>query len=117
MCLIFYLVVAIATMFVATKVNAQEFKFGAKGGLNLATFNGKDADDAKMRVGFHLGAVAEYAFNEQMAIQSELLFSAQGAKGKEKYSGVEVEEMMKLNYISLPVMFKYYVMEGLSIQV
>ncbi len=72
-------IVALATLFAATAVNAQEFKFSAKGGLNLATLNGKDTDDAKMKVGFNLGLVGEYAFNEKMAIQPELLFSAQGA--------------------------------------
>ncbi len=103
-------IAALATLFAATTVNAQEFNFGAKGGLNLATLNGKDADDVKMKVGFNLGLVGEYAFNEKMAIQPELLFSAQGAKSEEG------DGKLKLNYLSLPVMFKYYVAEGFSLQ-
>ncbi len=105
-------IVALATVFMATKVNAQEFNFGAKGGLNLATLNGKDADDLKMKIGFNLGLVGEYAFNEKIAIQPELLFSAQGAKAEEG----DDDFKLKLNYLSLPVMFKYYVAEGLSLQ-
>ncbi len=80
-------IVAFVTMFSATAVNAQNFKFGAKGGLNLATLNGKDADDVKMKVGFNLGLVGEYAFNEKMAIQPELLFSAQGADDEDVKDG------------------------------
>lgn len=105
-------IVALTSLFMATKVNAQEFKYGAKAGVNLATFNGKDVDDVKMLTSFNIGLVGEYAFSDKMAIQPELLFSAQGAKFEGNIDNVKV----KLNYLSLPIMFKYYVAEGLSIQ-
>jgi len=90
----------------------QEVKFGPKAGVNFATVNGKDADDAKMLTGFHVGAFAEIKFNDKFAIQPEVLYSAQGAKGKDE--GVEVKA--KYDYINVPIMAKYYVTENLAFE-
>ncbi len=102
-------IVAFVTMFSATAVNAQNFKFGAKGGINFANLTGDDVD-ADMLVGFHLGVTAEYTFNEKIGIQPELLFSAQGAKA----DGEDFKA--KLNYLNLPVMLKYHVTKGFNLQ-
>ncbi len=102
-------IVAFATLFIATKTNAQEFKFGLKGGINFAKFIGDDVD-ADMFTGFHLGAVAEYSFNEKVVIQPELLFSTQGAKA----DGANFK--VKVNYLNLPIMVKYFVSDGFNLQ-
>lgn len=104
---IFFTLVAIA--FLATQADAQDFNFGVKGGLNLANLNGK-VDNNKMLTSFHIGVLAEYMVNDQFAIQPELLFSGQGAKIKGE------DGKIQLNYINIPVMLKYYVAEGLSLQ-
>ena len=39
-------------------ITAQEIKFGAKAGLNLANMSG-DVEDNSMKVAFHLGGMAE----------------------------------------------------------
>ncbi len=75
--------------------------------LNLATFNGKDTNNAKMCVGFHLGVVAEYALKNSLSYY--FLHKGQ-ILGKRKKN-------TKLNYLIFPAMFKDYVMKGLSIQV
>jgi len=90
----------------------QEVKFGPKAGVNFATVNGKDVDEAKMLTGFHVGAFAEIKFNDKFAIQPEVLYSAQGAKGKDE--GVEVKT--KYDYINVPIMAKYYVTENLAFE-
>src|SRR5690606_40294848 len=69
------LFVAVATI----AGNAQEIKFGAKAGLNIANQTG-DVEDSKSLIGFHLGAFAEIKLAEQFAFQPELLYSIQGAK-------------------------------------
>lgn len=105
-----FLVMVVALL--AIQGNAQDLNFGVKGGLNLANFTGDDAGDTDMRTAFHLGVLAEYMINEQFAIQPEVLFSAQGAKIKNKLGELDV----KLGYVNVPVMFKYYVAPGFSLQ-
>lgn len=109
--------VAISTSAVAQ----QEVKFGPKAGVNFATLNGKDAEDAKMLIGFHVGAFAEIKFNEKFAVQPEVVFSAQGAKteGSRTIAGVTTsyEGTSKINYINVPIMAKYYVAPSFAIEV
>lgn len=113
------ILLSLSAVFVFGLTNAQEINFGVKAGLNLATLTG-DIDDAKSKTGFHVGAVAEFKLTDNFSIQPELLYSAQGAKTEYSESAfgmtVTAEEDMKINYLTLPVMAKYYVIEGLSIQ-
>lgn len=94
---------------------AQDIKFGAKAGLNIADFGG-DAETSGSRTGFHVGAVAEFKLTEQFSIQPELLYSMQGAKFETLDGFDVVEEDMKLDYLNIPIMAKYYLFEGFSIQ-
>ncbi len=105
---------AIIAVFTMTSVNAQ--KFGAKLGLNLATVT--NYDNAKMKTGFHVGGVAEFEITEQFTFQPEIVFSMQGVKinnGVEGVGGLD-DSRLKLNYINVPLIAKYYVTEALSIQ-
>ena len=108
--------VAISTSAVAQ----QEVKFGPKAGVNFAMLNGKDAEDSKMLIGFHVGAFAEIKFNEKFAVQPEVVFSAQGAKteSSETIAGTTVsyEGKAKINYINVPIMAKYYVAPSFAVE-
>jgi hypothetical protein len=100
--------------------NAQEkITFGAKAGLNLATLTG-DVENADMKAGIHFGGMAEISINDKFSVQPELLFSTQGAKYEDSYNdGFEtgkIEGKEKLTYINLPIIAKYYVTEGLSLE-
>jgi opacity protein-like surface antigen len=99
---------------------AQEaMKFGVKAGVNFATFGG-DANNAESRTGFHAGAVAEFKLSENFSIQPELLYSQMGSKTNESVNefGVNFREEVsnKYDYISLPILAKYYIIKGLSIE-
>ncbi len=104
-----FLVAAIA-VFGFTSVNAQEVTFGAKAGLNLASASGDETDDIKARTAFHVGVVAEIAISDVFSVQPDLLYSSQGAKADEG------DGEIKLDYINLPIMAKYYVAEGFSVE-
>jgi len=97
------------------KSPAGDFRFGFKGGYNLANIGG-DVEDNKSLSGFHLGGFVEIPVSEKFAIQPEVLYSAQGAKYKETDFGVTYEWKTKLDYINIPVMAKYYVLDQLSIE-
>jgi opacity protein-like surface antigen len=89
--------------------NAQQTRFGVKGGLNLSTVVGGDVNDAKTLVGFHVGGFAEIGIVEKFYIQPELLFSAQGTK----IDGGPFEDGdIKLNYLNIPVLAKYYIVDN-----
>ncbi|MGI9550310.1 MAG: porin family protein [Aurantibacter sp.] len=91
-------------------LNAQDITIGAKAGLNFATLQ-PDLNDPKSRTSFHLGGMAEIPINEMFSVQPELLYSSQGVKDES-----DDDEVVRLNYISLPVLAKYYVIEALSIE-
>ncbi|MCT4698875.1 porin family protein [Tenacibaculum haliotis] len=93
-------------------VNAQEVTFGAKAGLNIANVSGDGIDDNDARTSFHIGAVAEIEISDKFSVQPELVYSAQGAKTK--MEGIDVT--MALDYLNVPVMAKYYVAEGFSLE-
>lgn len=94
-------------------------RIGVKGGLNFTNLiNDKDG---KTRTSFHAGLSAEFFVNNELSIQPELLYSRQGAKARfttNSWMGYsEIEATMKLDYINIPVMLKYYPAEGFSLQV
>lgn len=100
--------------------NAQEIKFGAKGGVGVSTFSG-DVDDVEAKFAAHIGGFAEFKFNK-FAIQPELLVSYIGAEWNQDYNNWyydgpvdKVTYQANLLYLHIPVMGKYYVIEPLSI--
>lgn len=98
------------TVFAACLVFAAsaQFKGGIKAGANLANIGGDDANDTDMLFAFHLGAYGQFGLSEKLTLQPELLYYGAGAKAD--------DEELKINYISIPVMFKYNVGETLNIQ-
>ena len=95
-----------------SNVNAQEVKFGAKAGVNFANLSGDDADDLDSRTSFHIGGVVNIGISEKFAVQPELVYSSQGAKGN--FEGVDVD--YNFDYINVPVLAKFTVAEGFSIE-
>ncbi|HEX9826031.1 MAG TPA: porin family protein [Flavobacteriaceae bacterium] len=89
-------------------MNAQEVTFGAKAGVNFASLGGDDSDGLDGLTSFHVGGVVVIGVSEKFAIQPELLYSSQGAS----YDGGD----LKLDYINVPVLAKFTVAEGFSIE-
>lgn len=113
------LLLTAVAVFGLSNVNAQEVKFGAKAGVNFATIGG-DAENADAITSFHVGGVAEIIISDKFSVQPELIYSAQGSKNEysETFGSetVKYEDKLKLDYINLPIMAKYYVAEGLSLE-
>ena len=94
---------------VAFTISAQNVTFGAKAGLNFASMTGDDADGLDGRTSFHLGVTAEIEMPDTFSIQPELLYSGQG------YTA-DGDVTWKVDYINLPVMAKFYVADGISLE-
>lgn len=87
--------------------NAQGIAIGARAGVNFANESisgGGFTASPDSRTSFLLGAYAKIMFSDKMGIQPELFYSSLGAK-----SGSDV---LKTNYLSLPIFFRYNVTEN-----
>ena len=109
------ILVALAAI-VSTGAFAQKFEWGVKAGLNLAKIT-DSGDEAKMRTGLAAGVFGEYVINDLFGIQAELLYSMQGLMFKESEGDITIKDVLKGDYINLPILAKFYVLEGLSVDV
>ncbi len=97
-----------------TAFGQAKIDFGLKGGWNFASLTGVSsvATATKNKSGYHYGAYAMIKMTK-FAIQPEILFSQQG----ESYSYLGADYGTKLDYVNIPVMVKFYLVEGLNLQV
>ena len=101
---------------------AQQAEFGIKGGLNSSDFSGDtEGMDFKPRVGFNIGAFAAIKLSEKVTLQPEILYSTQGAKAENVNADVNgvnytADIDFNLSYITVPVMFKYYVADKFNLE-
>lgn len=99
-----------ATLIFSANAQTPDVKLGAKGGVNFSNITNSDMDS---KTGFHVGLLAEMFLNEQFSLQPEILYSTQGAE----LMGDHLSTKYNLEYVSVPVMAKYYIADGLNLQV
>ena len=97
------IILTVAAIFAFGVASAQDMKFGVKAGFTSSNFTG-DVSGLDANGGFYVGGLVDFTISESFHVQPELLYSIEGAKDA------------KLNYLRIPIMAKYYVMEGLSLQ-
>lgn len=98
----------VMTLFGLANLFAQEIQFGAKGGLNLASISGNNSGDFESVTSFNFGIMSEIPISERFSFQPELMYSGQG------YS-ID-NNTVELNYLNMPLIGKYYVTKGLSLE-
>ncbi len=96
----------VSIFFISMTFYGQSIDFGLKLGANFSTLT--DASGLKNKTGFVAGAFLGIKFNDNFAIQPELLYSQQGAK----FSPGD----FNLDYVNVPVVVKYYLIQGLNLQ-
>jgi len=107
----------LVTVFTFGFVNAQDkedMSFGVKAGLNISSLSNIDEDGVNKDplIGFHVGFFGEFMISDKFAIQPELLYSSQGVKFDSEGEKAEI----KLDYINIPIMAKYYVADAFSLE-
>jgi len=95
-----------------TMVNAQEASFGLKAGLNVSTLSNSDGGERGSRLGLHAGALAHIHLTHKLALQPEIVYSSQGAK----YTVLDGEHSLALNYINIPLQLQYMFNNGFRLQ-
>jgi hypothetical protein len=84
-------------------------KFGIKAGANYTKFSGDNLGDIEYKFGFVGGLAANFGLSESLSIQPELLYSMKGAELK----GAPLDDFnFKLNYLELPILFRYTLSDG-----
>ncbi|WP_281233894.1 porin family protein [Flavobacterium gelatinilyticum] len=102
------LLLAVFTVFGFANVKAQEIKFGVKGGLNFSTITGDDTEGINYVTSYNIGVVSEIPLSEKFSFQPEALYSRQGYTFD--------DDIVALNYVNVPLMGKYYVTKGFSVE-
>ncbi|MBD0726072.1 hypothetical protein B6A10_12890 [Flavobacterium sp. L1I52] len=105
------IILTVAAMFAFGFANAQEVKFGVKAGLNLSNFTG-DVENNSIKAGFQAGGLVEIKVSDKFSVQPEVLYSLQGTKIEEE--GTDVN--FNMSYLNVPVMAKFYVADGFSLE-
>ena len=102
------LISTIAILGLTNSITAQELNFGLKTGLNISNFTGGDADRNNL-FSYHIGGFAEIELNEKFSLQPELLYSRQGSEAENTVK-------VKVDYLAIPLMTKYYLSDKLSLE-
>ena len=89
-------------------VNAQKVEFGVKGGLNFSSIRGDNSSDLETVTAFNLGIVSEIPISEKFSFQPELMYSGKGFSID--------DDVVSLNYLDIPLMGKYYLTKGFSVE-
>ena len=82
-----------------------QIQFGLKGGVNVATVRYINPDNSKARIGWNAGVLAELPVQDNLLIRPELLYSSKGFAFIAR--GTSNEGIVKLNYITIPVLGGY----------
>jgi hypothetical protein len=102
------LLLAVVTVLGFTNVNAQEIKFGVKGGLNFASISGDNSKGSNTVTSFNFGVLSEIPISDKFSFQPELMYSGQGYSFN--------DNTVALSYLNIPLMGKYYLTKGLSVE-
>lgn len=112
-----FLLLVIAIVGVTTSSSAQEYwNFGVKGGVNFTNMTSDGFEDNNSRTGFHLGVLAEIPVSDRFSVQPEVLYSAQGTEATRIFSGERIKGEYQLDYIQVPVIAKFYIIDGLALE-
>lgn len=113
--------IALMCMIMATgaAMAQKQFTFGPKIGVDYTHFWGKNAYHGG-QLNYQAGVFMEYRFTNRFSIAPEVVFAAQGGKYdiKDYNDGdgyFDAKFTDNINYINIPVMFKYYLTPALSI--
>ncbi|MDR0295677.1 MAG: PorT family protein [Prevotellaceae bacterium] len=101
---------AMAIVLTTSYAQAQ-FKIGARAGFSLTNLL-VATEGTKMRPGFQVGVVGDYALSNAFSLQSGILYAMQGCKYNAKEGSymdyhTEMKGTYHLNYIQVPVHAQY----------
>lgn len=103
------------------QAQAQSFKLGVKVGGNMNKIEGQSFNDG-FKFAYHAGAFAEINFTKKWGIQPEVVWNQMGGVPSDfqsvygtatNLSLSDLNNVYKLNYLSIPVLLRYTTLGGL----
>lgn len=105
--------------FTTTQAQQEYFEYGFKGGVNISNISGDVDSSIESKTSMNIGAYGLYKILPKLGIQVELLYSEQGYTNEPVPTpeNVEkIEEILRMQYINLPVLASYNVIENLWLE-
>lgn len=90
---------------VSAAAQAQDAKFGIRGGISAATLSGKNVDNYSYALGGLGGVTANFGLSDLISVQPELLYNLKGTQLKDP-AGKDSKVRLDLHYIDLPILLK-----------
>ena len=101
----------------------NNIQFGLSAGLVFSNIVGDEADSFDSRTSFTAGLMVLMPINEKWALQPELNYACLGADYEDVFEDefgsrtmVEYTGAFKFHYLQLPVIAKYYIVDGVSLE-
>jgi outer membrane immunogenic protein len=99
--------IAILMSLAPTSALAQDITWGGRLGLNMSTLSTNVDVDFKSKICYTAGVFATIGLMNALTFQPELLYSNKGAKYEETFEDQIYKVMVILNYLEMPLLFKY----------
>lgn len=90
-------------------------RFGIKVGVNFPN-SSSDFHENENLIGYQAGIFSEIKPVEKFGIQPELLYSTHKLENKFVKDGIAYDNDIKMSYLNLPILAKYFVTQGLTVQ-
>ena len=104
--------VAMAAILFTSTAMAQHVNIGIKGGVNVYNINNENNVKYDAKIGFNIGLLGHVHLAKQLALQPELVYSAQGAK----FTTAGIETKLNLGYLNIPILVQYMFDNGFRLQ-
>ncbi|AEM70505.1 hypothetical protein Murru_1464 [Allomuricauda ruestringensis DSM 13258] len=123
-------VVVIVLLASSLFVNAQERNFGVVGGINYGNIRGDRAEsiNSSWRLAYHFGIFSNISLSDRIALEPRILFSSKGYDDEIDFDELNfapidgptipqnrVNYTSRNNYLSVPVLLKYKLVNNLSL--
>jgi hypothetical protein len=90
------------------ETSSSSVSWGVAAGVNFSGVMGDDVDNVDSRTGLYVGGVVNIGISELFSVQPEVKYSMRGWK--------DGEFTIKIDYVDIPVMADFEVVDGLSLQ-
>ena len=118
-----FLLFAISSHSQTIEIDGEEypfnsFSYGVKAGINYATVSkGNSSISPDGRLGLYAGIFAEIPMiDDLLSIQGELFYSQEGFERRQETSNATFSADYNLDYVNLPILAKYYIVKGFSVE-
>jgi len=106
------LVVALAFLLIGFNVVNAQNRIGVLGGVNIANFDVKDAEEIDNLTGLGIGGLIEFSAGDMLKICFEPMYLQKGAQAEATEENITVKGELNLAYLEIPALVKIPIGSG-----